>query len=360
MTSGILDRVYGCIIGGAIGDALGAPVQGWAFEEIREKRGRVDEFGWYDSTISDGSPGSVTGDTVLRHYLALAIIESGGRVTPDEVAKIWREHMDSDRVWVNEEIIYLKLQINMNPWDAGRGTMETANAAMGIAPVGIINAGDPRQAYQDAFNVASLNQDGVGRDAAATIAAGIAAAFNPDAAISDVLQMMTEHSTGPVQRAIDLTLAEARESDSIDDFVGSFYDDMLDWRSVIDWDRERFREGKHHSTSPLEIVPAVMGLLELCDGKPNKSIIEGASFGRQSDAIAGLIGNITGSLHGANALQDDWIETCEEANEGLIKTIEENDNANFKRLARRMVEALEKEHETITERKEMLGRLLEI
>jgi len=25
----ILDQVYGCLIGGAIGDALGAPVEGW-------------------------------------------------------------------------------------------------------------------------------------------------------------------------------------------------------------------------------------------------------------------------------------------------------------------------------------------
>jgi len=25
----ILDQVYGCLIGGVIGDALGAPVEGW-------------------------------------------------------------------------------------------------------------------------------------------------------------------------------------------------------------------------------------------------------------------------------------------------------------------------------------------
>jgi len=29
--------VYGCLIGGAIGDALGAPVEGWYYTEIREK-----------------------------------------------------------------------------------------------------------------------------------------------------------------------------------------------------------------------------------------------------------------------------------------------------------------------------------
>jgi hypothetical protein len=59
---------------------------------------------------------------------------------------------------------------------------------MSIAPVGIINAGNPAQAYQDAFNVASMHQDGIERDAAATVAAGFAAAFAPGASVESVLK----------------------------------------------------------------------------------------------------------------------------------------------------------------------------
>lgn len=358
MASKIFDRVYGCVIGGAIGDALGAPVQGWSYEEIRGKYNRIEEFSWYDSPISDGSPGSVTGDTVLRQYLTLAIVESSGRVMPDDVAEVWDKYMDPDRVWVHDEIIFLKLQMGMNPWETGRGTFETANALMGIAPIGVINAANPQQAYQDAYNIASLNQDSVGRDTAAVMAAGVATAFRPDATVEDVIYEMTTRASGPVFRAIDLTMAKARDSESIDEFVDSFYDDMLDWRSVIEWDREQYLEGQNHSFSPLEIVPVVMGILHLTDGEPNRAIIEGASFGRQADTIASLIGGVTGSLHGATALRDEWIEQCEAANEQLLLEIEGSDTT-FEETARQLVEALEQEHETVTQRKTLLESLLE-
>jgi hypothetical protein len=58
---------------------------------------------------------------------------------------------------------------------------------MAIAPIGIINAGNPDQAYQDGFNIAFVNQDDVNRDGAATLAAGIAAAFIPDATVASVV-----------------------------------------------------------------------------------------------------------------------------------------------------------------------------
>jgi ADP-ribosylglycohydrolase len=40
----LLDQVYGCLIGGAIGDALGAPVENWHYADIRRKHGKVTEF----------------------------------------------------------------------------------------------------------------------------------------------------------------------------------------------------------------------------------------------------------------------------------------------------------------------------
>ena len=43
---------------------------------------------------------------------------------------------------------------------------------MMVAPIGIINADPPRQAYQDAFNVASMIVEGHNRDAALFYGAG--------------------------------------------------------------------------------------------------------------------------------------------------------------------------------------------
>ncbi|TVR48886.1 MAG: ADP-ribosylglycohydrolase family protein [Puniceicoccaceae bacterium] len=42
------DRIYGCLSGGAIGDALGAPVEAWNYRDIREKHGRIVSFMDFD------------------------------------------------------------------------------------------------------------------------------------------------------------------------------------------------------------------------------------------------------------------------------------------------------------------------
>ena len=44
MAKDVLDAVYGCLVGGAIGDALGAPVEGWDYTDIRKQFGKMDEL----------------------------------------------------------------------------------------------------------------------------------------------------------------------------------------------------------------------------------------------------------------------------------------------------------------------------
>jgi hypothetical protein len=62
------DAVYGCLIGGAIGDALGAPVEGWNYWEVREKYGRLAELIASPRANANQKPGGVTDDTALRQY----------------------------------------------------------------------------------------------------------------------------------------------------------------------------------------------------------------------------------------------------------------------------------------------------
>ena len=40
----LFNKVYGSVIGGAIGDSLGAPIEGWQYNEIRQKYGRLTEL----------------------------------------------------------------------------------------------------------------------------------------------------------------------------------------------------------------------------------------------------------------------------------------------------------------------------
>lgn len=360
-----MDRVYGCLIAGAVGDALGAPVEGDSYQQIRDSHGKVTELMDHDIAYTEQQPGAVTDDTHLRHYLCYAIVNHGGRITPEEYGKVWVEDLNPDRLWINEELVQLKLKARMNPWTAGKGTIPAGVASMAIEPIGIINAGNPRQAYQDAFNISFVNQDGPNRDAAAAVAAGVAEALSPDATADSVIETITDqclggHHTGTFARSLDLTLRLADNCETVDEFVERFYDELLDYTwPAVHWDAESYEAGELFSGNSHEFVPAAIGLLKFHTGDPNETIIEGASFGRDCDTIAKVVGNFVGALEGANKVNIDWIETVETVMEPFFEELEGDPQANFYSMAERMYQALEAEADRAAQREAELRTILE-
>lgn len=355
MARGILDAVYGCLIGGAIGDALGAPVEGWYWTEIREKHGRMTEMLPFQIGYAGGAPGSVTDDSTYRHYICLAIVEQGGRITPDDLGRVWLERINPDRLWLNEQMTMDRLRIGMNPWDTGKGAPPCGCASMAMAPAGIINAGNPAQAFQDGFNLGFINQDDVNRNAAGTVAAAVAAAFIPGITVQQIIETMRRYSDFQMQRAIDLTLELAAASPSVDAFAERFYATMLDWT----WPQRNWKKERYFSGNSLEFVPVVPALIHLTGGDFHQAVIEGASFGRDCDTIASIIGNILGALHGAHVIREDWIQSCETANAPFFEELEGSASANFQAMASRLVEALRKEREAAARRVALLDTILE-
>ncbi|MFC1714242.1 ADP-ribosylglycohydrolase family protein [Candidatus Poribacteria bacterium] len=356
MARDILDAVYGCLMGGAIGDALGASTEGMYYKDIRSKYGRITGFMSYDKiAYSSGLPGAVTDDTTLNYYMCLAIVRKGGRITPDDAAKIWMEELNPDRFWSPDKIAYMKLKAGVSPWDAGRDNIPSACATMAMAPIGIINAGNPTQAYQDGHDIAGINGDGFNRDAPATLAAGVAAALMPGIKVDEVVEIMTNHSSYLVKRAIELTIDLASASDSVDDFTERFYDKMLDWwsRPGLGWRKDHFNQG-----TSIETVPVAMAMLYLCQGDVNQCVIEAANFGRDADSIASLTGAIAGAMQGASAIRQDWIETSEKANRAFFEEVAEDTKTSFSSMACRLVEALKSERQAVRERAEFLDRIL--
>lgn len=359
MSAEFVDRIYGCLIGGAIGDSLGATVENWSYGQIREEYGKVDSFRSYDNPHAEGAPGTVTDDTVMRHYLCISITENGGRIMPDEFADTLLEYLNPERVWVTEEITIRKLAAGMNPWDSGRDNVPTGTATMAMAPIGIINAANPRQAYQDGFNIASVNQDKIDRDAAATFAAGVATALAPEATVDEVLSTMRTYSSEVVFRSIDLALGLAEENDSVDEFVEAFYENMLDWTwPAVDWDHTLYNEGQVFSASSIESFPAAVGILHLCGDEPDNAIIEAASFGRDCDTIATMVGNIVGAINGSGCLRDSWKQQCNRANRGFFEEIHGDPEEGFESMAHRLVDAIEEERNRAAERGRELDELL--
>jgi ADP-ribosylglycohydrolase len=355
MPRDILDAVYGCLIGGAVGDAMGAPTEGLLYTEIREKFGRVTGLLPHKVSYTRGQPGNFTDDTTLRHYLCYTIAQKGGRITPDDFAKVWIEKVNTNRLWASELIVRERIRLGINPWEAGLGAIPAGCGPMYIAPAGIINAADPAQAYQDGFNIASVNQLGENRDFAAAFAAAVAACFVPGATIEDVTRTMSEFGADIVRRAMTITMDLAAACKDLEEFTRRFYERMLDWTWPLPpgaWRKEKYFSG--HSR---EFVPVVFAILHYHGADPNRAIIEGANFGRDCDTIASLVGNIAGALHGASALNQDWIATVETANSDFFEELEGDPKADIRSMAVRLVSALRGTRRAYAKRIEVLDRL---
>jgi ADP-ribosylglycohydrolase len=63
------DRVYGSLIGQAVGDALGAPTEGMSVSEI------ADTYGWIEDFVSDDPAG--TDDTEYAMLTAQIMLKYG-------------------------------------------------------------------------------------------------------------------------------------------------------------------------------------------------------------------------------------------------------------------------------------------
>jgi ADP-ribosylglycohydrolase len=287
-------RITGCLLGGLIGDAIGAPGEGKTYLDIAETHGVLDNF-----------QGAGTDDTAIRLILIEAILASGGHPRVDDFAAAFLRAKDTSyRLWwVPVKNMFHKLEAGVAlPADVGWGNMHSSSSAMAIAPLGILNAGDPRRAAQETFEVAGLihaGPSGFARDAACAMAAAVAAALAPAATVESVIDAASAYllptSAQMLRAVIAGTLDLARQAGTYEEFRRRYYSGPL--REII--------------PDPRETVPVTLALFRLANGDPTAGIVMGANFGRDADTIATMTGGLCGALRGVGALRPDWVAQAE-------------------------------------------------
>ena len=331
----LLDKVRGCLYGGAIGDAMGAPVEGRKPQEIRDRYGLVTGFvePWDGPSPTGKGDGRYTDDTHMVQVLGRIYVEAGAhldafsfarRVVPliaDEprwVPEYGREMKLVDRLFYPEKWLLLRLRLaNADPRQAGAGNMVNCGAAMYAAPAGIVNACDPRSAYREAIEIFSAHQWSYGLEAAGVMAACVAEAFNPESTVDSIVAAALAYAREGTRAAIEAVTSRAR--------------DFRDWREAIGPLREAMRpfdgaaedfhghgDGNNHRTPSrehsIEELPIALGILVVAGGDFEQTIFGSANYGRDCDSIAGMAGAIAGALHGARAIRPGWMARINVAN----------------------------------------------
>lgn len=333
------EKIYGCLMAGAVGDALGRATEGMMYWEIREKYGVLDQL------VSDGYYGSPerkglwTDDTTLGSCITYQILKKGGRITAADFAKVILEKLDESCFWVNEKLVKMRLREGISPWDAGLGGIGCGCAAMGIAPVGIINAQDPEQAFQDGMCLAMVNSNGENREFGAAFACAVASALGKNADLDSVLADVDRYGTDIVRRAFTLTMDLAGKCKDESEFTERFYDKLLDY--TYPQPKGIWKKDRYFSANGREYVPVAFALWLLCGGDINRALIAAANFGRDCDSIASLTGQLGGALTGASALREDWIKEVSDANRKCLTDLfGENNLSDMKGVAEMLAECL--------------------
>lgn len=354
----LFKKIYGCMMGGVIGDAFGGPVEGMDAGFIRKlHNGPVTNLISYATRPEDffmpaapsayawsDRPGTYTDDSYFATVNARCIIEHGGRITCDELGDFWVKNVDVDRCWYSSASSYWRLVMTYMPArQAGAGNIGENSSAMCIGPVGIINACDPKQASLDAYDLMSIIHHDHSRDAAGIIAAAVAEAMNPQADVDSIVQAALDNIPGgrcskmygPMHLAVKL----AREAEDTEELTKLYYDQLL-----IDWcgrGKPISEDGRHNdSCEAYESIPCAVGMFLNTQGDYKKTVIGAANFGRDCDTIACMAGYIAGAFRGIEEIPEKWISTCLEA----------NPDPDLEKLAEGMTEALLNQTKKVEER----------
>ena len=295
--SALYQKALGCLVGGVIGDAMGEPTENKHYRDIEANLGWVNDF-----------QGGGTDDTVLRDLLAKALIRTGGYATLDDWAQVWLDEWDAifgpktAKFFVSVLHTARKLRIQGEPRMAALGNVPCSSSAMCIAPVGIVNACNPRQAALQARNLASLinvHDAAFCQDGAAAIAAAVAAAFDPAATVDAILDASVRYLEVVSGRAMREAIARALD-------CARASGDYVAFRATIWADPDPYLQTA--KINSLETVPITLALVWLADGEVETALTYAANFGRDADTMAAMAGAITGALRGIEGIRAEWVE----------------------------------------------------
>jgi len=154
----IRDRFIGCLLGTAIGDALGMPVEGWSAEAIRRRYGTLADF--QPSPQYQLGAGQFTDDTKMMLMHAESIVTTG-HVDGDDLASRfigWLRSGDLRGIGISTLQAIRRLESGVH-WQHSGQTGEFAagnGVAMRIAPVGLFDCQHIEQLKQDVYTAGAI------------------------------------------------------------------------------------------------------------------------------------------------------------------------------------------------------------
>ncbi len=363
----LYDKILGCIAGSRVASAMAVATEGWPYQDIEAKWGRLDRFltqEELDSSKTERAANAgksvhkrqplptlrrfpreyhrhitgMTEDGIARQdLLVTAIIEKKGRITVEDWAEIIKRDVPPEHHFYG----YLRAQEDEYIFPMIRGEITPAYAGMlspwpythgytrGSQPIGIINAGNPWQASRDALDVGMLMYPryGTGIWSAACYNAAIAEAMKTNATISSVLAAAKKYGGHSMAEWIDMVMAEAAQCSDIYELRNRVTEWFQGWQMCGE-----------------ENVSVALAIFAMTNADPKASVIAGVNWGRDTDCIAAMAAGLSGAFTGRGNIPQEWIDLVDSATKASNDTLY---HRTMEEIARGLYEAVKANIESL-------------
>lgn len=285
------EKFAGSLLGAALGDAVGASLEGHAMAEGAEAA----------SVAGPAGPLRYTDDTHMAIGIAESLIECGGFDGPHMAGRFVNNHLQEPwRGYGPGPPRVFKLIADGEPWDKAAARVYPGGsfgngAAMRVAPVGLLYWDRPdelRKAARLSSMITHAHPLGVEGAVLEATAVSLAVAADP-------------------AEPLDVPAFVSRLMDSLEDdayrtrlaLLGNLLQDPGDRRSVV---REL-----GHGIEALNSVPTAIFCFLAHPESFSSTVTYAVSLGGDTDTIACMAGAISGAYLGIDALPEGWLARLE-------------------------------------------------
>jgi ADP-ribosyl-[dinitrogen reductase] hydrolase len=326
-----LNRARGCLLGLAIGDALGAPLEGLSAQQIRAHYGQVVDYvdgarAWKRKPYRWRLPGLYSDDTQQALVLTDLLLDDG-QIDPVRVAELYLRLATPKGAYLGAHrgigrsfrLVLAELERGASPRRTGQ-ISAGVGAAMRIAPVPLYFAGRP-EAMFDAVMAASLMTHRDIRSLAGAMAVALA--------VQRVAKGDDRDPSFLLWLAADVAKAEDRIAADYSDVVVSLEDHghgvsraIAHAESVLDASREQalaalVEEANRHGADPLckrptmgfppACIPTCLYIFLTTDSF-KEAAIEIVNLGGDTDTAGAILGALAGAHYGIDGIPGHWLE----------------------------------------------------
>ena len=281
------DRLVATLLGSALGDALGMPVEGLSHQNVRTYYKGIKDL-TADDKRGDLGRGQWTADTQRARALARALA-SGAPDSPDEVRQAFATELPPED-------------------DLRRGGVvspSSAGAAL-AAPLGVQarlrGLADLAGARWASLLLRPIDPSPVAAVAAAAQVAAIRTCLGKDPGALSGVQILGA-ATAAARDGERLLGADDRVSARLAGLAGHLEDYPLDLQDLCNGT----------GSAADEAFPFAVAMVARSPALPESTLLAAVNVGGDAAAVGACVGALMGALHGTAAFPPDWLDAVEDA-----------------------------------------------